>query len=300
MLDIKDLRKNLENFKKKLKERNVDFDVSKFYELDELNRKLINNKEKLEQEKKSLSKSKDKSNFKVSKSISDEISVLTKKQIESQNELNQIMFSLPNVALKDVPVGKDEKSNVLIKKAGKIKNFPFKIKSHVEIGLREKKIDFDISIKLSGSRFVVLKDHFALLERALINFMLDTHTNEFKYTEISPPLIVNEDVMFGTGQLPKFEEDQFEIKFDSSDQRKFLIPTAEVVLTNLVRKSIVDKNALPQRFVAATPCFRKEAGSYGKDTKGMIRQHQFYKVELVSIVEPNNCIIELDRMLNCA
>ena len=300
MLDIKDLRKNLENFKKKLKERNVDFDVSKFYELDELNRKLINDKEKLEQEKKSLSKSKDKSNFKVSKSISDEISVLTKKQIESQNELNQIMFSLPNVALKDVPVGKDEKSNVLIKKAGKIKNFPFKIKSHVEIGLREKKIDFDISIKLSGSRFVVLKDHFALLERALINFMLDTHTNEFKYTEISPPLIVNEDVMFGTGQLPKFEEDQFEIKFDSSDQRKFLIPTAEVVLTNLVRKSIVDKNALPQRFVAATPCFRKEAGSYGKDTKGMIRQHQFYKVELVSIVEPNNCIIELDRMLNCA
>ena len=300
MLDIKDLRKNLENFKKKLKERNVDFDVSKFYELDELNRKLINNKEKLEQEKKSLSKSKDKSNFKVSKSISDEISVLTKKQIESQNELNQIMFSLPNVALKDVPVGKDEKSNVLIKKAGKIKNFPFKIKSHVEIGLREKKIDFDISIKLSGSRFVVLKDHFALLERALINFMLDTHTNEFKYTEISPPLIVNEDVMFGTGQLPKFEEDQFEIKFDSSDQRKFLIPTAEVVLTNLVRKSIVDKNALPQRYVAATPCFRKEAGSYGKDTKGMIRQHQFYKVELVSIVEPNNCIIELDRMLNCA
>jgi len=300
MLDIKDLRKNLENFKKKLKERNVDFDVSKFYELDELNRKLINNKEKLEQEKKSLSKSKDKSNFKVSKSISDEISVLTKKQIESQNELNQIMFSLPNVALKDVPVGKDEKSNVLIKKAGKIKNFPFKIKSHVEIGLREKKIDFDISIKLSGSRFVVLKDHFALLERALINFMLDTHTNEFKYTEISPPLIVNEDVMFGTGQLPKFEEDQFEIKFDSSDQRKFLIPTAEVVLTNLVRKSIVDKNALPQRFVAATPCFRKEAGSYGKDTKGMIRQHQFYKVELVSIVEPNSCSSELDRLLKCA
>ena len=130
--------------------------------------------------------------------------------------------------------------------------------------------------------------------------MLDTHVNEFKYTEISPPLIVNEDVMFGTGQLPKFEEDQFEIKFDNTEQRKFLIPTAEVVLTNLVRKSTLDKNQIPQRFVAATPCFRKEAGSYGKDTKGMIRQHQFYKVELVSIVEPNNCINELDRMLNCA
>ena len=123
--------------------------------------------------------------------------------------------------------------------------------------------------------------------------MLDTHVNEFKYTEISPPLIVNEDVMFGTGQLPKFEEDQFEIKFDNTDQRKFLIPTAEVVLTNLVRKSTIDKKQLPKRFVASTPCFRKEAGSYGKDTKGMIRQHQFYKVELVSIVEPDKCIEEL-------
>ena len=130
--------------------------------------------------------------------------------------------------------------------------------------------------------------------------MLDTHINEFNYTEISPPLIVNADVMFGTGQLPKFEEDQFEIKFDNSDQRKFLIPTAEVVLTNLVRKSILDKNKIPQRFVASTPCFRKEAGSYGKDTKGMIRQHQFYKVELVSIVEPDKCATELDRMLQCA
>ena len=130
--------------------------------------------------------------------------------------------------------------------------------------------------------------------------MLDTHVNNFKYTEISPPLIVNEDVMFGTGQLPKFEEDQFEIKFDNSDQRKFLIPTAEVVLTNLVRKSIIEKNLLPKRFVASTPCFRKEAGSYGKDTKGMIRQHQFYKVELVSIVEPDKCLEELERMLNCA
>ena len=139
-----------------------------------------------------------------------------------------------------------------------------------------------------------------MLERALINFMLDTHSNNYGYIEISPPLIVNEDVMFGTGQLPKFEMDQFEIKFDNSDQRKFLIPTAEVVLTNLVRKSIIEKKLLPKRFVASTPCFRKEAGSYGKDTKGMIRQHQFYKVELVSIVEPSKCLEELERMLECA
>ena len=300
MHNIKDLRKNLDIFKKKFKNRNLNFDADKFNNLDELNRKLINDKEKLEQEKKSLSKSKERSNFLSSKKISGDISILIKKQNESQNNLNQVIFSLPNIALDEVPVGKDENSNKLIKKIGKIKNFSFKVKSHVEIGSKEKNIDFDISIKLSGSRFVVLKDKFALLERALINFMLDTHVNEFEYTEISPPLIVNEDVMFGTGQLPKFEEDQFEIKFDNTNQRKFLIPTAEVVLTNLVRKSIIDKNQLPQRFVASTPCFRKEAGSYGKDTKGMIRQHQFYKVELVSIVKPSNCISELDRMLGCA
>tara|TARA_Y100000389_G_scaffold10277_1_gene9605 strand:+ start:12140 stop:13387 length:1248 start_codon:yes stop_codon:yes gene_type:complete len=300
MHNIKDFRKNIETFKKKLKDRNSNFNIEEFNKLDELNRKLINEKEKLEQDKKSLSKSKDKSNFDKSKKISAKILTLSKKQDESQNKLNEIIFSLPNVALNDVPIGKDEKSNKLIKKVGKIKNFSFKIKSHIEIGSKEKKIDFDTSIKLSGSRFVVLRDKFALLERALINFMLDTHINEFNYTEISPPLIVNEDVMFGTGQLPKFEDDQFEIKFDNSAQRKFLIPTAEVVLTNLVRKSIIDTNQLPQRFVASTPCFRKEAGSYGKDTKGMIRQHQFYKVELVSIVEPKNCINELDRMLGCA
>ena len=300
MNNIKDIRQNLNIYKKKLKERNLEFDVEEFSNLDELNRQLIIKKEKLEQEKKSLSKSKNKSNFDESKKISEDISILVNKQKKSQKKLNEIIFSLPNIALDDVPLGKDEKSNKLIKKEGKIKNFPYKLKSHIEIGSIKKKIDFDTSIKLSGSRFVVLKGEFALLERALINFMLDTHVNKFKYIEISPPLIVNEDVMFGTGQLPKFEEDQFEIKFDNSEQRKFLIPTAEVVLTNLVRKSIIEKNNLPLRFVASTPCFRKEAGSYGKDTKGMIRQHQFYKVELVSIVEPINCGNELDRMVGCA
>mgnify|MGYP001389692239 CR=1 FL=1 len=300
MHNIKELRKNLEFFNKKFKNRNQDFNLDLFTKLDDLNRKLIADKEKLEQEKKFLSKSKDQSNFDKSKKITEEILIISKKQNEAQNQLNQIIFSLPNIPLDNVPIGEDEKKNKLIKKVGKIKDFPFKIKSHVEIGSVNKQIDFDTSIKLSGSRFVVLKDKFALLERALINFMLDTHVNKFKYIEISPPLIVSEDVMFGTGQLPKFEEDQFEIKFDNSDQRKFLIPTAEVVLTNLVRKSIIEKNELPLRFVASTPCFRKEAGSYGKDTKGMIRQHQFYKVELVSIVEPDNCLVELERMLCCA
>ena len=300
MHNLKELRKNLEDFKKKLEKRNIDFDIDDFKKKDTLNRDLISKKEKLEQEKKSLSKSKDKSNFDKSKKISQEILDLEKKQSVYQNQINKIIFSLPNLALDDVPVGEDEKSNKLIKKKGNIKKFSFKTKSHVELGAINQNIDFETSIKLSGSRFVVLKGKFAMLERALINFMLDTHVNNFKYTEISPPLIVNEDVMFGTGQLPKFEADQFEIKFDNSDQRKFLIPTAEVVLTNLVRKSIIEKNLLPKRYVASTPCFRKEAGSYGKDTKGMIRQHQFYKVELVSIVEPNKCLEELDRMLTCA
>ena len=300
MHNIKDLRKNLKLYKKKLFDRNFELDINEFEKLDNINRKLVNEKEKLEQEKKILSKSKDKSNFEKSKKISKEISKISKNQLISQKNINNVLNIMPNLALDDVPVGKDENSNKLISQNGNIRKFSFKPKSHVEIGLINNAIDFDTSTKLSGARFVVLKDRIALLERALINFMLDIHTTEFKYTEISPPLIVNEDVMFGTGQLPKFEEDQFEIKFENSEQRKYLIPTAEVVLTNLVRKSILNKEQLPLRYVASTPCFRKEAGSYGKDTKGMIRQHQFYKVELVSIVEPKDSNSELNRMLNCA
>ena len=161
-------------------------------------------------------------------------------------------------------------------------------------------MDFDTATKTSGTRFVFLKGKLALLERGISNFMLDIHTQKFGYKEISPPLIVNERTMYGTGQLPKFENDQFEIKFDDSIDRKFLIPTAEVILTNMVRETFVKKEDLPLRFVASTACFRKEAGSYGKDTKGMIRQHQFYKVELVSIVEHVKAIEELERMSNCA
>ena len=300
MHNIKDLRKNLDKYNKKFLDRNFEFNINKFESLDNENRKLIGEKEKLEHEKKTLSRSKDKSNFEKSKKISNDLIKISKEQNIAQKKINDLLHILPNIALDEVPIGKDEKSNKLIEKIGTIKEFLFKPMSHIDLGSKFNGIDFETSIKLSGSRFVVLKDKFALLERALINFMLDVHTKEFNYTEISPPLIVNEDVMFGTGQLPKFESDQFEIKFEESDQRKFLIPTAEVVLTNLVRKSILNKDELPQRFVASTPCFRKEAGSYGKDTKGMIRQHQFYKVELVSVVEPKNCISELDRMLNCA
>jgi seryl-tRNA synthetase len=300
MHNLKEIRKDINNFKKKINERFVSFDIDELIELDKKNRELIQKKESAEQEKKILSKSNDKKNFEKSKILSKEITVLTADQEKIQKKIIKILSFIPNTAQDDVPIGKDETFNKFIKKEGAVKDFLFKIKSHVELGEAKDFLDFKSSIKLSGSRFVVVKDKFALLERALINFMIDTHTNKFGYTEISPPLIVNEKTMFGTGQLPKFEEDQFIIKTDGIEPRKFLIPTAEVVLTNLYRESVIDTKLLPLRLVAATPCFRKEAGSYGKDTKGIMRQHQFYKVELVSIVDPIMCKQELDRMINCA
>ena len=202
--------------------------------------------------------------------------------------------------MNDVPVGKDENSNKEVVKSGEIKEMSFEPKSHYEIGEKLNMLDFDLATKTTGSRFVFVKDKLASLERAISNFMIDTHVNNNGYTEISPPLMATDNTMFGTGQLPKFENDQFEIKFDDKNDRKFLIPTAEVILTNMVKNQILNLKSLPMRLVASTPCFRKEAGSYGKDTKGMIRQHQFYKVELVSIVENNKCIEELERMTNCA
>ena len=300
MHNIKEIRKNLENYKKKISQRNTSINFDLLIKLDEENRDVLQKKEKKEQEKKLLSKSKDPSNFEISKKLTKEINILAKSQIELQSKILNIISNIPNIAHDDVPVGKDEKSNRLIYNKGIIRKFDFSIKSHVDIGEKNNQIDFKRSTKLSGSRFVILNSNFALLERALINFMLDTHISKFSYQEISPPLLVNENVMFGTGQLPKFEEDQFEIKSSSHEEKKFLIPTAEVVLTNLVRESVIESKLLPLRYVAATPCFRKEAGSYGKDTKGMMRQHQFYKVELVSIVDPKNCLSELNRMLNCA
>jgi seryl-tRNA synthetase len=300
MHNIKEIRKDLDFFKKKISERNSSINFDDLIILDKENRELIQKKEKKEQEKKLLSKSKDSANFNKSKRLSIEINEIGKKQNILQKKIFTILSKIPNIALDEVPVGIDAKSNKVIKQIGSIKKFKFPIKSHIEIGEKNSQIDFKTSSKLSGSRFVILHSNFALLERALINFMLDIHTSIFSYKEISPPLLVNENVMFGTGQLPKFEEDQFEIKLTKDEERKFLIPTAEVVLTNLVRDSVIDSENLPLRYVAATPCFRKEAGSYGQDTKGMMRQHQFYKVELVSIVDPVNSISELNRMLNCA
>ena len=300
MHNIKEIRNDIETFKKALDKRFLDIDVEEILSLDENNRKYIQQREILEKEKKDISKSKDKMQFEKSKNISIEIEKISKLQFEAKNKLDTILASIPNIPYLDVPVGKDENSNIEVLKSGKIPEFTFKPKSHYELGENLNMLDFELATKTTGSRFVFVKDKLALLERALSNFMLDTHVNINGYKEISPPLIATDSTMFGTGQLPKFDNDQFELKLDDSNERKFLIPTAEVILTNIVKDQIVDKKELPMRMVASTPCFRKEAGSYGKDTKGMIRQHQFYKVEMVSIVEADKCLSELDRMTDCA
>ena len=300
MHNLKEIRKDFDAFIESLKSRSIDIEFDKIKDLDIENRKLIQKKEALESEKKDISKSKDKSLFNKSKEISSDINKISQEQQKIKTNLDKILSNLPNIPHKDVPNGKDENNNVEISKSGKIPKFDFNPKSHYELGENLGMLDFDLATKTTGSRFVFVKKELALLERALSNFMLDTHTLKNGYEEISPPLLASDDTMFGTGQLPKFENDQFEVKLDEGSGRKFLIPTAEVILTNIVKDQIIDQKVLPMRFVASTPCFRKEAGSYGKDTKGMIRQHQFYKVEMVSVVEQENCLDELERMTNCA
>ena len=300
MHNIKLLREKPDFFKKKFQDRNMKLNIDELLNLDKKNREIINKKEKLEQERKIISKNKDEEKFKKSKQISNEIKKLENDLEVLKDGINKILYFLPNIALDDVPIGSDEKFNKELRKVGKIPNFKFKPKSHYEIGKKLNLMDFDVAARTSGARFVFLKGNLAKLERALSDFMLDIHTKKFDYLEISPLLIASSDAMFGTGQLPKFENDQFEIKFDDEKNRKFLIPTAEVILTNMIREKQLLYEELPLRFVASTACFRKEAGSYGKDTKGMLRQHQFYKVELVSIVEPDKCNEELNRMTSCA
>tara|TARA_B100000575_G_C23079718_1_gene622039 strand:- start:157 stop:1416 length:1260 start_codon:yes stop_codon:yes gene_type:complete len=300
MHNIKEIRKDFSSFKESLKKRSINIDFDKLKDLDIENRNLIQKKEILESEKKNISKSKDKSLFNRSKEISLEIEKISDQQKKIKLNLEKILSHLPNIPHPDVPIGKDENDNIEISKAGIIPKFDFKPKSHYELGEKLDMLDFDLATKTTGARFVFVKNKLALLERALSNFMLDIHTQKNGYEEISPPLIASENTMFGTGQLPKFENDQFEIKIEEGTDRKFLIPTAEVILTNIVKDKIIELDNLPLRYVASTSCFRKEAGSYGKDTKGMIRQHQFYKVELVSIVEQSDCLEELERMTNCA
>ena len=306
MLKIKDIRSKTDYIIKGLKKRNFENPekiINEIIELDKHYRQNLEKKEKLLSERnlisKELAKNKDnKIKFnKLSKKVSSTKDQVSKIEIIINKKLkllNSHLLSLPNIPHEDVPVGKDETFNKEIKKYGKCL-LNDKILPHDHIGEKIGQLDFETAVKISGSRFVILKKNVAKLERALINFMLDTHINENDYTEFSVPVIVNEQSMYGTGQLPKFKDDQFQL-----NNKQWLIPTSEVSLTNMVSNSIIDYDKLPLRFVSSTQCFRAEAGAAGKDTKGMIRQHQFTKVELVSIIQPEYRFKELDRLVRCA
>ena len=308
MIILKNLRENPLYYKKKYKERFIkkaEQLIDEIISLDTLIRQNLEKQQKLQEERnkisKDLSTSKDKKSdqfLSLSKkvlNIKNDIEHYEKDLSHQKHKINTILHNLPNIHLDEVPVGEDNSSNIEIRKFGKIKNFNFKIKSHDEIGVDKNLIDFDTAVKISGARYVITKGNIAKLERALINFMIDTHVNEFEYFEMNVPIIVNQESMFGTGQLPKFAKEQFSLSSGS-----WLIPTAEVSLTNIVRDKILNYEDLPLRYVASTPCFRAEAGAAGKDTKGMMRQHQFYKVELVSIVKPEDKNKELERLTSCA
>ena len=250
MHNIKEIRKDFSKFQKSLEKRNLNVDLEKIQKLDEQNRDLIQKKESLEKEKKDISKSKDESLFKKSKEISKELDKIVEDQKHIKFDLDSMLSSIPNIPHEDVPNGKDENDNKEILKSGEIPNLEFKPKTHYELGEKLNILDFDLATKTTGSRFVFVKNKLALLERALSNFMLDIHILKNGYEEISPPLMATESTMFGTGQLPKFENDQFELKLDESTDRKFLIPTAEVILTNIVKDKMIDMKSLPMRFVA--------------------------------------------------
>lgn len=306
MLNIKDIRSNTDFIIKSLEKRNVDNSkkiIDSIIELDKDYRDNLEKKEKLLNQRNLVSKDlgrnkNDKKKFKElsekANNLKEDISTLDNITIEKKKSLNDILLSLPNIPHEDVPVGKNEKQNIEIRRFGTCKTNET-ILPHDEIGQKIGKLDFDTAIKISGARFVILKENLARLERALTNFMIDIHTIENGYTEYSVPVIVNEESMYGTGQLPKFRDEQFQLS-----NKKWLIPTGEVSLTNMVSNSIIEYEKLPLRFVSVTPCFRAEAGSAGKDTKGMIRLHQFTKVEMVSIIQPEFRLKELDRMVGCA
>ena len=304
MLDVRYLCDNIEKVEESLKKRGKDYDLKKIKELAAKRRELTNNYEqnqqKLNQNKKimaSLDKNSDE--FKQKRDEMKEISSKSKeaktKLAEVMEELNSLVMFLPNIPQDDVPVGKSEEDNVTIKYWGEKPKFDFKPKNHWELDGKGNLMDFERGSKITGAKFTVMKNAAATMERALINFMIETHLNH-GYTEIFPPFIVNKESMTGTGQLPKFAEDAF--KMEGMDY--YLVPTAEVPVTNLYRDEIIPEELLPIKMVAYTACFRKEAGSAGKDTRGLIRQHQFNKVELVKITKPENSKEEHLKLLEDA
>ncbi len=306
MHDIKKIKENPLIFEKLIKSRGEDINTSLVLELDDKRRDIQHKLHENQNNRNVISKEigfaiKNNNNDEAIKlkqqvlKFKENIFQLEKDEKNLLKKINEILSNIPNLPFSDVPYGTSEEENLEIRKWGSLPIFDFNIKDHVELGQNLGLMDFDKTSEISGSRFVTLKGQLAKLERALGSFMLDIHTKFNNYTEVSPPLLVKEQSPFGVGQLPKFKDDLFQ-----TSTGHWLISTGEVPLTNLHRDEIIDINKLPIRYVAHTPCFRSEAGAAGKDTRGMLRMHQFYKVEIVSFVTPDNGKNEHERLTNCA
>ena len=306
MLDPKLIRNELENVAAALAKRGYKLDIQGLSALEEKRKTVQVHCESLQQESKSRAKKigQVKSQGGDIAPLLKEVGDLKSQLSQAEQELSEIskawdeaVSGIPNLPAEEVPPGKDENDNVEVSTWGTPREFDFEVKDHVDLGAALGQLDFETGGKITGSRFCVMKNQVALLHRALIQFMLNTHTLQHGYEEVNVPYIVNRDSLFGTGQLPKFEEDLFKL----TDEREFyLIPTAEVPVTNIVRDEIVSEASLPVRYTCHSPCFRSEAGSYGRDTRGMIRQHQFEKVELVQFVKPDSSDQALEELTACA
>ncbi|GGX29903.1 serine--tRNA ligase [Undibacterium squillarum] len=311
MIDIQLLRKDIDNVAARLATRKFKLDTEAFNALESERKQIQSRTEELQGKRKNLSKQigvlkgkgEDVSAVMAEvDGIGDELKASEVRLAEVQEKMQAFLLNIPNLPHESVPVGQDETGNVEVRRFGTVPTFDFEVKDHVDVGAGLG-LDFDTATKLTGSRFAVMKGGIARLHRALAQFMLDLQTSEHGYTEVYTPYIVNADSMRGTGQLPKFEEDLFAVKKGGQEgegENLYLIPTAEVSLTNTVRDEILPADALPVKLTAHTPCFRSEAGSYGRDTRGMIRQHQFDKVEMVQIVQPETSMQALDEMVQHA
>ncbi len=302
MLDPKYFRSNLADLTTAMAKRNFKLDVDGIIALEEKRKTVQQRSEQLQQERNSTSKKIGQAKAKGEdvQSLLDSVEHLKAALATAETELaavqlewDNLVSSVPNIPAEEVPAGKSEDDNVEVRTWGTPRQFDFTIKDHVDLGEATGELDFAVAVKITGSRFCVLTGGLARLHRALIQFMLDTHTQEHGYQEVYVPFMVNKESLFGTGQLPKFEADLFKL---TDDREFYLIPTAEVPVTNLLRDEIVDMQNLPIKFTAHTPCFRSEAGSYGRDTRGMIRQHQFEKVELVQFVHPEQSDAALEEL----
>ena len=302
MLDLRYVRDHIDEIREKTEQRDAEVDFDSFLELDVLRRQLLKEVESLRYQKNTVSdtiaqlkkEKKDASQeIENMRALSQRIKELDNKLQDTEAALKDIMLIIPNIPHSSVAIGKSSEDNPEVRRWGEAPQFSFKPRPHWEIGENLRILDFDRAAKMTGARFALYRGQGARLERALINFMLDLHTKEHHYLEVLPPFIVNRESMTGTGQLPKFEEDLF--KLDGLDY--FLVPTAEVPVTNIHQNEIIPADSLPLYYTAHTPCFRKEAGSYGRETRGLIRQHQFNKVELVKFTTPETSYDELEKLL---